>query len=52
MFAYVWRLFHQFGDCFTNELKKSKRGWVDIRVGDFKPSRLNDRLDLKVIGAP
>ena len=33
-------------------LRKSKRGWVDIPVGDFKPSRLNDHLDLKVIGAP
>ena len=41
-----------FGDCFTNELRQSKRGWVDIPVGDFRLSRLNDHLDLKVIGAP
>ncbi|KAI2497518.1 hypothetical protein MHU86_16972 [Fragilaria crotonensis] len=41
-----------FGDCFTDELKQSKRGWVDIPVGDFKQSRLNQHPELKVIGAP
>ena len=33
-------------------MKEIKRGWVEIPVGDFKPSHLNDHLDLKVIGAP
>ena len=41
-----------FGNCFTDELKQSKRGWVDIPVGDFKQSRLNQHPELKVIGAP
>ena len=41
-----------FGDCFTDELKQSKRGWVDISVGDFKQSRLNEHPGLKLIGAP
>jgi hypothetical protein len=41
-----------FGDGFTNELKQLKRAFVDIPVGDFKPSRLHDHIGLKVIGAP
>ena len=41
-----------FGDCFTNELKQMKRAWVDIPVGDLKPSRLKEFPHLNVVGAP
>ena len=41
-----------FGDNFTDELKQLKRGFVDIPIGDYKPSRLHQNLHLKVIGAP
>ena len=41
-----------FGDDFTNELKRLNRAWVDIPVGDNKPSRLYEFPHLKVVGAP
>ena len=41
-----------FGDHFTDELKQLKRAWVDIPVGDFKPSRLDEHPNLNVAGAP
>jgi hypothetical protein len=41
-----------FGKAFTNELKNSNRGFVDIPVGDSKPSHLTQHPELKVIGAP
>ena len=41
-----------FGEAFANELKTSKRGWVDVPVGDFKPSHLHEHPNFKVIGAP
>lgn len=41
-----------FGDAFANELKKCNRGFVDIPVGDFKASHLDQHPNLKVIGGP
>ena len=41
-----------FGDKFTDELKQVKRGFVDIPIGDYKPSRLHLHPHLKLIGAP
>ena len=41
-----------FGDDFTDELKRLNRAWVDIPVGDNKPSRLLKFPHLKVVGAP
>jgi hypothetical protein len=41
-----------FGDVFVKELKMSPGGWVDIPVGDYKPSHLHKHPNLKVIGAP
>jgi hypothetical protein len=41
-----------FGDVFVKELKMSPGGWVDIPVGDYKPSHLHKHANLKVIGAP
>jgi hypothetical protein len=35
-----------FGDMFTNEVMGLKRGFVDIPVGDYKPSRLADYPNL------
>ena len=37
---------------FLNELKETRRGFVDIPVGDWKKSSLDQHPDLKVIGAP
>ncbi len=41
-----------FGDVFVKELKMSPGGWVDIPVGDYKPSHFHKHPNLKVIGAP
>ena len=41
-----------FGEAFTNELKRTHRGFVDIPVGDSKPSHLYQHPELKIIGAP
>ena len=41
-----------FGDIFANELMKMNRGFVDIPVGDYKPSRLTEHPNLKIIGGP
>ena len=41
-----------FGDNFANELMKLNRGFVDIPVGDYKPSRLAEHPNLKIIGGP
>ena len=41
-----------FGEAFAFELKSNKSGWVDIPVGDYKPSHLHEHPNLKVIGAP
>jgi hypothetical protein len=41
-----------FGDNFANELMKLSRGFVDIPVGDYKPSRLTEHPSLKIIGGP
>ena len=41
-----------FGDNFTNELKKLNCGFVDIPVGDYKPSQLTEHPTLKIIGGP
>ena len=40
-----------FGDAFANELKCSVRGYVDVPVGDFKPSYLHLHPHLEVPGA-
>jgi hypothetical protein len=39
-----------FGDLFCNEIMALKRGFVDIPVGDYKPSRLMDYPHLCVVG--
>jgi hypothetical protein len=41
-----------FGDAFANELKRSKRGFVDVPVRDFKHSHLHLHPHLEVPGAP
>jgi hypothetical protein len=41
-----------FGDTFANEMKAMIRGFVDIPVGDYKPSHLYQHPNLRVIGAP
>jgi hypothetical protein len=41
-----------FGDAFVKELKMLPGGWVDILVGDYKPSHLHKHPNMKVIGAP
>jgi hypothetical protein len=41
-----------FGDAYVKELKMSPGGWVDVPVGDYKPSHLHEHPNLKVIGAP
>jgi hypothetical protein len=41
-----------FGDVFVKELKMSPGGWVDVPVGDLKPSHLHKHPNLKIIGAP
>ncbi len=41
-----------FGDAFAHELKSSVRGFVDVPVGDFKPSHLHLHPHLEVPGAP
>ncbi len=41
-----------FGDVFVKELKMLPGGWVDVPVGDCKPSHLHEHPNLKVIGAP
>ena len=41
-----------FGDAFANEMKSMIRGFVDIPVGDYKPSHLYQHPNLRVIGAP
>ena len=41
-----------FGEAFAHELKKNEHGWVDVPVGDCKPSHLHEHPNLKVIGAP
>ncbi len=41
-----------FGDAFAHELKSTVRGFVDVPVGDFKPSHLHQHSHLKVPGAP
>ena len=40
-----------FGDAFNNELKCSVRGYVDVPVGDFKPSYLHLHPHVEVPGA-
>ena len=41
-----------FGDTYANELKNSIRGFVDVPVGDFKPSHLHQHPHLVIPGAP
>ena len=41
-----------FGDAFAHELKSSALGFVDVPVGDFKPSHLHLHPHLEVPGAP
>ena len=41
-----------FGDAFVNELLSLRRGYVDIPVGDNKPSRLHLHPDLLIPHAP
>ena len=43
-----------FGEAFVKKLKLSGDlcGFVDVPVGDFKPSHLNEHPDLKRVGAP
>ena len=40
------------GNTFVQELKMSRGGFVDVPVGDYKPSHLHEHPNLKVIGAP
>ncbi len=40
------------GDAFAHELKSPVRAFVDVPVGDFKPSHLHQHSHLKVPGAP
>jgi hypothetical protein len=41
-----------FGDVFVKELKMTPGGWVNIPVGDYKPSHLHKHPNLKGTGAP
>ena len=41
-----------FGNAFTDELKISRRGFVDVPVGDNKPSHLHLHPHLEFPGAP
>jgi hypothetical protein len=43
-----------FGEAFVRELKLSGdvRGYVDVPVGDFKPSHLHEHPNLQILGAP
>ena len=41
-----------FGNAFANELKRIRRGFVDIPVGDFKSSRLHEHPELQVDNSP
>ena len=43
-----------FGEAFVKEMKLSGdlRGFVDVPVGDFKPSHLNNYPNLKRFGSP
>ena len=41
-----------FGDVFVKELKMSPGGWVDVPVGDYKPSHLHKHPNMKLIGTP
>ena len=41
-----------FGNAFANELKKMRRGFVDIPVGDFKSSRLHEHPELQLENSP
>lgn len=43
-----------FGEAFVNELKMAKdhRGYVDVPVGDYKPSHLHEHPDLQCLSAP
>jgi hypothetical protein len=40
------------GKVFVKELKMLPGGWVDVPVGDYKPSHLHKHPNLKVIRAP
>ena len=40
-----------FGDIFCDEIMAFKRGFVNIPVGDYKPSRLTEHPHLCVVGA-
>ena len=39
-------------EAYINELKRVKRGFVDIPVGDYKVSHLSEHPNLHVHGAP
>ena len=43
-----------FGEAFVSELKMSGdlRGYVDVPVGDYKPSHLHEHPNLHCLGAP
>ena len=41
----------KFGGAFAHELKSTVRGFVDVPVGDFKPSHLHQHSHLMVPGA-
>ena len=41
-----------FREAYINELKRVKRGFVDIPVGDYKVSHLSKHPNLHVHGAP
>jgi hypothetical protein len=41
-----------FPDAYISKLKRVKKGFVDIAVGDFKVSHLSEHPNLYVHGAP
>jgi hypothetical protein len=41
-----------FWDAYISELKRVKKGFVDIPVGNFKVSHLSEHPNLHVHGAP
>ena len=45
-------LVEKFGKVYVDEVKKLRRGFVDVPVGDYKPSSLQNYPHLRVSGAP
>ena len=42
----------QFGYLYAEDLRESRQGFVDVPVGDSKPSHLQERPNLLVDGLP